>query len=284
MYPVLTFALAGQAFAVTSYRFFFVLAAATTLGLSLAVAARRGLPGRRVAPCLLAAAVAVPVGARALDVLTKPAAYAGHLERILAVDLDGFSLYGGLLLALAVGGLACGLARLDLRRLADATAPGLGVGIALMRLGCFAAGCCFGRETNLPWGVTFPPGSEAHSYQLLHGGRLFALAAPAPVHPTELYEALAALGAAALALWLAGRRHRSGVPFLAALLWYDAFRLANHFLRVPASGLDVPAWFYPVVYLGVLALAGAVLAWRTSASPAAGEALAPRPSYGVVAR
>jgi phosphatidylglycerol---prolipoprotein diacylglyceryl transferase len=275
MYPVLTFALDGVGFAVTAYRLFFALAVVATLGLSLAIAARRGLPARRVALVLLAAALAVPLGARALDVLTKPAAWSG--ESALSLSLDGFSLFGGLALATGVGWLACHRARLDPWRLADAAAPGLGVGIALIRLGCFGAGCCFGRETDLPWGVVFPPGSEAHLHQALANGGLSAFAAlggARPVHPTKLYEALAALLAGALTLAIqrcviSERPAATGVAVLGAALLYDAFRLANHFLREPSGTLGVPDAFYPAVYASVLALGLIATIARLAGEPAA---------------
>ena len=268
MYPVISLAIGGVDLAVTAYRLFLALALAATLSLSLVVAARRGLPIRRVAAALLLAALAVPVGARALDVATKPAAWVG--DSVASISLAGFSLYGGLALAAGVGWLACRLLAVDPWRLADSVAPALGVGVALLRLGCFGAGCCFGRETDLPWGVVFPVGSEAHLHQLLGGGGfsiVAALGGVRPVHPTQLYEVLAGLAAAGLALWLhrrfaAARPAPVGVAAVGAALLYDAFRLGNHFLREPSSTLGTPDWFYPAVYAAVLAAGVLVLARR----------------------
>ncbi|MHB1344793.1 MAG: prolipoprotein diacylglyceryl transferase family protein [Thermoleophilia bacterium] len=61
-----------------------------------------------------------------------------------------------------VAGLALALVmRLPARRLADIGGVGLGLGIAIYRVGCFLQGCCYGRPTDLPWGVRFPlPGVQ----------------------------------------------------------------------------------------------------------------------------
>ncbi len=60
--------------------------------------------------------------------------------------------------------------RLSVRDFADLTAPSLGLAHCLGRLGCFCAGCCYGKPTTVPWGVLFPFHTQ-------------------PRHPTQLYEA-----------------------------------------------------------------------------------------------
>ena len=260
MNPVLTFETGGLAVHVTTYRFFMLAAAATVVGLGLLIAARRGLPWRQSLPCLLAAAAAVPVGARLFDLATKPDLYGEHPERLVATDLAGFSMFGGLILAAATGTLVCRWLRLDLARMADSVAPGLALGIALMRVGCFEAGCCFGKAADLPWAVIFPRGSEAHLHQIVGSGWLALAAEPRPVHPTQLYELSAALAGALLTSLLISRGVANGSAFLALVAWYSAFRLLNHLLRVPGAGLAVPEWFYPALYAttGLVAL-GALL-------------------------
>lgn len=272
MHPVLTLAVGEWYLHVTSYRLFFLLAAASTIGLGLAVAIRRGLPWRRSLILVLATAMAIPVGARLLDLATKPEIYQREPRLLWSLDLNGLSMYGGLALAAATGVLLCRVLGLDLARMADSVAPGLGVGLAVMRMGCFMAGCCFGKETDLPWGVTFPHASNSHIHQVLQNALLFRPSDPLPVHPTQLYELLAALGAAVLALWLMRRGVPDGSAFLAGVCWFCAFRLVNHQLRVPGGALAAPEWFYPALYTLLLVVAGAalLLRWR-----AAGEAWSP---------
>jgi phosphatidylglycerol---prolipoprotein diacylglyceryl transferase len=259
--PVLNLGLWGWQFQVASYSLFLTLAGVATVALGLAVATRRGLPAGRSLTCLLAMAVAMLVGARLLDAATKGDVYTGDPGRLLRLDFLGFSLFGGGLLALLAGVLACRLVSLDLVKMADSVAPALGVGIALARIGCFLAGCCFGAPTTLPWGVTFPFGSEAHLHQLFTGSVPFG-GGPLPVHPTELYELTAALMGATLAVWLLSRRVPNGSAFLAFVFWFTAFRWANEYFRAPSLTLNSPPWFYPLLYASILAIAGSFLALR----------------------
>ncbi|MBI4320047.1 MAG: prolipoprotein diacylglyceryl transferase [Chloroflexi bacterium] len=261
MQPVLTIILGDRLFAFASYSTLMYLAAAVGLSLGLLMAARRGLPLWRVAICALLMVLATPIGARLLDATTKTEFYAKDPGQLLALHVYGFSFFGGMLLALLVGWASCRVLRLDVRRMADTLTPALGVSIALMRVGCFLAGCSFGEQTDLPWGVVFPRGSDAHIYQLTRGVGLFFLQVQ-PVHPTQLYEAAAGILAAALAMWLLRRNAPDGTAFLAACAWFAAFRELNHFLRVPGSALTTPDWFYPGLYAAIFAFSLGILLLR----------------------
>jgi len=58
--------------------------------------------------------------------------------------------------------------------------PGLALGEMLGRMGCFFAGCCYGKPTDLPWAITF-----THPHSLAKLG--------VPLHPTHLYSSFKAL-------------------------------------------------------------------------------------------
>ena len=86
------------------------------------------------------------------------------------------------------GGLAFGIvfALWYLRRrgfptwkVADIAAPALALGHGFGRIGCFMAGCCYGKECALPWGVTF---HDAYANQLT------GIPLNQPLHPVQLYE------------------------------------------------------------------------------------------------
>jgi phosphatidylglycerol:prolipoprotein diacylglycerol transferase len=93
----------------------------------------------------------------------------------------------------------------SLAGLADLFAPGLPLGHALGRLGCLAAGCCFGRPSQAPWAVAFLPGSVAFRELATRGLIDDATGRTVPLHPTQLYESLAELAIFGL-LILAQRR------------------------------------------------------------------------------
>ena len=225
-------------------------------------------------------------GARLLDVAVNWGYYAENVSRIYDTGFRGFALYGGLIVALTAGALLARAFHLPLWDLADGTVPAFATGIVLMRTGCFLSGCCFGTVTSLPWGVTYPPGSPAWAHHLLTGeiSLLQMDVRSRPVHPTQLYEMIAALAFCGLAIWLSTRRGRggmgtvpAGVPFLVFALGFTLFRLADHFLRVRLATLSAPLWFYPLLYSLIVAGVAGLIFWRlrfgrTAAPSSKGEA------------
>jgi phosphatidylglycerol---prolipoprotein diacylglyceryl transferase len=248
----------GQQLTIKAYGFFMILAVVAVLLLSLFFIKKLKLPMGRSLLCLGVMAVAVPIGARGLHILINPSYYAMYPDRAAALNMAGFSLIGGLLLAALVGVVTAGALKIPSLRLADAVAPGLGIGLALMRIGCFLNGCCFGLPSHLPWAVRFPYGSPAHKYYMLlnkqtgSGFSLGQLFGSPSLHPTQLYEMLAALLAAGLAIYLIKNGTRSGIPFLSAALLFTIARLGNYFLRARPITNDVPAWFFPIMYLTLI--------------------------------
>lgn len=93
--------------------------------------------------------------------------------------IAGLNLYGGLVLALVSTFIYCRRNKLNVLDIFDVFAPSYALGTAIARWGCFCNGCCFGKPTDLPWGVTFPPDSlPAHIYGAV------------AVHPTQIYSSL----------------------------------------------------------------------------------------------
>ncbi|MBI4877953.1 MAG: prolipoprotein diacylglyceryl transferase [Acidobacteria bacterium] len=168
--------------------------------------------------------------------------------------------YGGLIGALAVAWWYMRKKGLPGLRTADAFAPGLALGHAIGRVGCFAAGCCWGLECYRPWAVTFT-NPDAN--------RMFGTPLFTPLHPTQLYES-AAEALIALALWRRSlAAHRPGAVLGLYLLLYSSVRFAVEFLRAhdapnPFGGpLSASQW----IALG-LALLGV---WILRRRPAAAQ-------------
>jgi phosphatidylglycerol:prolipoprotein diacylglycerol transferase len=104
--------------------------------------------------------------------------------------------------------------------MADIMAPSLALGLFLTRIGCFLNGCCYGKPTDLPWGVTFPP--EAF------GGRLFG---ETPLHPAQLYSSLAGLLILLLLLLYDRRPRAEGQVFSLYLILAGLARFLLDFVR-----------------------------------------------------
>lgn len=158
-----------------------LLLAGVVSGIALAVDRARaiGVDADTIYGLALWMFVAGIVGARAFFVIE----YAGEFQRpsvaewlVAVIDMTkgGLVVYGSLIGAAAAFGVYVARRRLPLWALADAIAPSLVLGLALGRVGCFLNGCCFGGACELPWAVTFPPGSPPYLREL-ETGRLLGL-------------------------------------------------------------------------------------------------------------
>jgi prolipoprotein diacylglyceryltransferase len=227
--------------------YFQLASLATLLGSALALhlAARDGASRRHTAYAIACAYVGALVGGYLFEALRAvPAAIgAGSWGPILH---PGRAAYGGLLFAIAAAALYLHRAREPLAPFFDRVAVGVGLTFALVRTGCFLAGCDYGVPTAHAWGVRFPPGSLA---ALDHARRGFVPhGAPSlPVHPTQLYEVAVGLIAAALSAIPVARGHRDGRAFATFLATYAVGRFAIEFLRGDqdrgqALGLSTAQW------------------------------------------
>jgi phosphatidylglycerol:prolipoprotein diacylglycerol transferase len=107
----------------------------------------------------------------------------GRLFTLSTLQSGGI-FYGGLILGILTAIWYTHRHHLSFLKLGDVFAPGVAVGHSIGRLGCFAAGCCWGEETTMPWGVTF---TDPHAHETVGVPLNVAL------HPTQLYEAAAEL-------------------------------------------------------------------------------------------
>jgi phosphatidylglycerol:prolipoprotein diacylglycerol transferase len=256
MKETLGFTLLGQGYQIKSYSLMMWIAAFAVIIITLVNIRRSGLSIRSSLLPLALMTISVPIGARVLNVLINPSYYDRYPERIAAIDNSGFSLMGGLVLAAMVGWIISRLVGISPWRLGDNLAPGLGVGLILMRVGCLLNGCCFGLPTDLPWAISYPFGSLAHKHYLSIADQgsisLFALVSSPGLHPTQIYEMIGAILAVLASYMIMKRDYPDGSAILAAAGIFTLTRLINHFFRVHPETNQVPYLFYPAVYIIIL--------------------------------
>lgn len=146
---------------------------------------------------------------------------------------------------------------LSLLELADCVVPGMLVGLAIGRVGCFLNGCCYGGPCDLPWSVSFPAGTEvAAKYPA-------AAAGPSvPVHPAQLYAALDAALLAGLAVAWTPLARRPGEVLALVLTLHPISRLLLEEIRVDEPpALGTPLTISQLLSLALLALAAALWWW-----------------------
>jgi phosphatidylglycerol:prolipoprotein diacylglycerol transferase len=153
-----------------------------------------------------------------------------HLFSFSTLQSGGI-FYGGLIAAILTAIWFTRRNRLPFLKTADAFAPGVAVGHALGRLGCFAAGCCWGEPTSLPWGVTF---TDPYSHEVVGVPLGVAL------HPTQLYEALAELAIFAFLWRQFGKRQFEGQILGWYLLLYSVARFVIEIFR--SHAVDAVLW------------------------------------------
>jgi len=171
-----------------------------------------GLDQEKLGNLLLPLAVTLLVGGRLGHVVTRLSYYSANPLAVFKVNEGGMGSHGAILLSLFAGYFLVKRQGLAYWQVADVTAPGIAIGHVFVRLGNFINGELYGPPTDLPWGVRFP-------------GTLL------PHHPSQLYEALAALVLLPLIFVWSGNRKFPGQVFLRALLAMSAIRFLVDFLR-----------------------------------------------------
>ena len=237
-------------FPINTYGVLLALAFLGALLVAARLAARDGLPRERVYDLGLWMLLAALAGSKILMLWTEPS-YRENPLHLISLDFlrSGGVFYGGFLGATLVGYLLIRRYGLPWWKTADAFAPGIALGNFLGRQGCFAAGCCWGKPTTLPWGVHFTdqghevtgvPTIVSHledfAEQQSWTQKLGSPLAPLHLHPTQLYESFAALLIFFALLWLHKRKRFSGQVILFYAIGYSVVRFLIEFVRDDPRG------------------------------------------------
>lgn len=205
--------------AVPVYTYGVLVAAGVLMGLWYArhYAAHAGMDPERVWNLGIYIVLAGLAGAKLWYVLSNGSYFLRHKNEIFALATlqSGGTFYGGFIGALLVVLIYAHFQRIPLLSLVDCYSAGLPLGHAIGRLGCFAAGCCYGKPTFLPWGVTFTSARAAE---------LVGTPLNIPLHPTQLYEAGAEIFNFFVLILLARKQRFRGEIFATYILLYGIER------------------------------------------------------------
>lgn len=247
---------------VTIYSYGVLLAVSYLLGLQLARArARRwGLDADRVLDLGIYAIVAALAGAKLLLLVVDFDEFRRSPADLLSLAQSAGVFYGGLLAAVGVAFWYMRRHRLPFWTTCDGFAPGIALGHVTGRLGCFAAGCCYGKPTTMAWGVTFTNPLAAANVGTPLG---------VPLHPTQLYEAAAELVILGVLLATERRGHRfAGRTFWTYLLLYALSRYVIEIYRGDPRGMVLGVMSTAQLISAILApLSAAMLIWLSRVGP-----------------
>ena len=251
-------------FPINTYGVFLALAFLCAILITVKLAARDGLPREKIYDLCLWMLLCSLIGSKILMLFTEPE-YRDHPLQLISLDFlrSGGVFYGGLIGAILSGYFLMRRYQLPWWKTADACAPGIAIGNFFGRQGCFAAGCCWGKPTTLPWGVKF---TEL-------GHEITGVPLDVRLHPTQLYESFAMLLVFVFLLWLHKHRRFNGQVILLYALLYSVIRFAIEFLRddprgdlfglTTLTGLSTSQLISLIVGAGALVLL--VLRWRKAA-------------------
>ncbi|MFQ5767952.1 MAG: prolipoprotein diacylglyceryl transferase [Acidobacteriota bacterium] len=235
MHPVLfTLPVFGRHLEIPTYGV--LLAAAFLLVLKAAgrLARREGIDPRTVTDYCLATFLSGLLGAKVLLIILDLPYYWRHPGDLLGTIRSAGVFYGGLLAGIPVGIWFVRRRRLPLWKMADIAGACAPIGLSIGRLGCLAAGCCFGKPTHLPWAITFTLPATA---------RATGVPLDQPLHPTQIYLSLNALVLAVLLLAFYRHKKYDGQIFLWFVILYGATRTFWELFR----GDDVRGFLVPGV-------------------------------------
>ena len=206
------------------------VAAAYLIGLQLAVARGRlrGLDPNRLMGLGFAILVGAIVGAKLLLLVVEFDYFTSDPANLWVLARSAGVFYGGFVLAVVVALWYMRRHGMPVWTTCDAFAPGIALGQAVGRLGCLLAGCCYGRPTDVPWGITF-----TNPLAAVNSGTPLGVS----LHPTQPYESLAALGILGIILLVERIRPQfPGFTFLTYLLAYGSARFVIEIYRGDPRG------------------------------------------------
>ena len=164
------------------------------------------------------------VGAKVLMVVSDWGYYRQYPGEIFSWNtfLAGGVFYGGFIAAVLFAVWYIRLHHLPFWKVVDVYAPAISLGLGVGRIGCFAAGCDYGKPTNAAWGVVFtnPIAHQVSGVPL--GIRLY---------PTQPIMCLTSLSIFAILIWRYSRKSRDGEIFVLYLALYAGARYFIEFLR-----------------------------------------------------
>lgn len=244
-------------FYIPTYGVLVALGFLTGLFVMMRLAKRAGMDADHVTNLAFYCAIAGVLGAKLFMFLFDLPEYLQNPGQIFSIEtLQAAGVFhGGFIVALITAVFVMRRHKMPLLPTMDVFAPGIVIGQAIGRLGCFAAGCCWGRECDLPWGVRFRSD----------------FAAPVPLnktlHPVQLYESAANLIVFAILYRMCSKDHRPGQVIGWYLVLYSTVRFCVEFFRVHEQSLVGPFSLTQWISLALLALGAVILINTMRTSP-----------------
>lgn len=201
-------------FTIYTYGLLLATAYLTAIALTVWRSKRLGLDSKVIVDLSIVVLIGAIVGAKLFYVLGHLPEMIDNPSRLWDVLRAGGVFQGGLIVAVILAVLFLRWKKQPVWLVADIAAPSIAIGQAIGRVGCFAAGCCYGKPADpeqVPWAVAF-------------GEKSIGAPPGVPVHPTQLYELLLMLVVFAVLMFMWRRRSFDGQIFWSYIIMYAVVR------------------------------------------------------------
>jgi phosphatidylglycerol---prolipoprotein diacylglyceryl transferase len=239
-------------FSLPTYGFLIAIAFVLALWVAVRLGKRSGLDREKMMNLGIYCALVGLLGAKLLMILFDLPYFLSHPGELFSMStLQAAGVFqGGLILAVVFAWYYTRRNGMPWLTTADAFAPGIALGHAIGRLGCLAAGCCWGVVCDRPWAITF------RNPEATTGVPLYQ-----PLHPTQIYELVAELAVFAFLMWRFSRAHRPGTILALYLIVSSVLRFVIEFFRYHEQALPfgLPLSLTQWISLGLIALGGWIL-------------------------
>ncbi len=278
MRPIL-FTLPGSGLGVHSYGVMIFVACSAALAMAVWRARREKVDPNAVYELATWLFLGGVIGARAFYFVQHPEAL--HHPSDFFRTWQGGNVFYGCILGGVTGSILYWFRRpFPFWRMADAVAPGVAIGAALGRIGCFLNGCCHGAPCDLPWAVRFPGGSHAWARQVNDGLISPEAVMSLPVHPTQLYSMVAGLLVLGILLIYARRERNPGQVIAVLMIAYSVTRWPIESLRSDERAVFAGMTWSQNISVGLIA--GGLVLWF-SRRYSVGGSLRKEPSLSIEA-
>ncbi len=243
MHPVL---LKLGPLSIHTYGFFVAMGFIAGILLAKSEAKRLGEDPERIMDLSFYLLVAAIVGSRLLYIFINPKIFLSDILESFRIWNGGLVFYGGFIAALIIGLSYLKIKKMPLWRTMDIAALSLPLGQFFGRLGCFSAGCCYGKVCDLPWAVTFTNPDTLAPIGI-------------PIHPTQLYHAISNLSIFVF-LWFFRRRKKyNGQLFWLYILLYAVSRSFIEIFRGDFRGEPIFEVLSVAQTIGIIMVPAAII-------------------------
>ena len=195
-----------------TYGFMIAIGFICAMSLVKRLAARAGLDPERMMDLSFWCLVMGFAGCRVLFIITQLPQFLADPLAVFRVWEGGLVFFGGPLVAVPFGIWYTRKYKMSFINAMDCILPGLVLGHMFGRFGCLGAGCCYGKPTEMPWGIR------------LNSELVDASMRGIPLHPTQLYEASALFILLLGLLWVFKHRKFQGQVSLTYFMAYPIIR------------------------------------------------------------